>query len=68
MDVWREKRKLVIVLGTLVYSLIAGRAQAVVIKMSLLNCQAKLVKFRYLNEILEKLKLILMEEEQYLHI
>lgn len=53
----QEKKNLVILPGTLVYSPIAGKGQVIAIEVSLPNCQTKLVKFPYLNEIPEELNI-----------
>jgi len=58
-----KEKNSVISPGTLVYSPVAGKGQVIAIEVSLPNCQTKTVKFPYLNDIPDEIKLIQMEEK-----
>lgn len=53
----KEEKNSVISPGTLVYSPRAGKGQVIAMEVNLPNCQTKIVKFPYLNEIPEEIKI-----------
>lgn len=53
----KEEKNSVISPGTLVYSPRAGKGQVIAMEVNLPNCQTKTVKFPYLNEIPEEIKI-----------
>ena len=52
-----KEKNSVISPGTLVYSPVAGKGQVIAIEVSLPNCQTKTVKFPYLNDIPDEIKI-----------
>lgn len=61
----KEEKNSVISPGTLVYSPIAGKGQVIAMEVNLPNCQTKTVKFPYLNEIPEEIKIDLDGRKVY---
>lgn len=52
-----KEKNSVISPGALVYSPVAGKGQVIAIEVSLPNCQTKTVKFPYLNDIPDEIKI-----------
>ena len=60
-----KEKNSVISPGTLVYSPVAGKGQVIAIEVSLPNCQTKTVKFPYLNDIPDEIKIDLDGRKVY---